>query len=391
MQQKRQEKAKKQSRSGIGILLGASFCLVIFLLFLLALTPPSALISREGKEQGFVSLNTEEVFSLEEGEALQIYPYNADHVLKLSNELLSYLSFKGEEEFSVPVNCQNPFLSREGEYILIADEGGFNYYLADAEGLVFEGKTDAPIRGASVSASGKMAFLCDEMHSKGVLRVIGEDGKHILDWRVRDRLRSGYILDMDFTPDSRYIDVTQLNSDGASLQTIMTRLDLDNARISLSLNQPDSGVYPRIYSRDGRTVYLMNANDVLRNYGAEVSRWLHFDKISEACPCADGMALLAADEQNGHLKLFYYAYSEAGNLMYGETAPGSEVGRAPYALTAGFGKIAAADGEGVYIMKENNIYDANYFACGSPVVRQQFLSENHLLLICRDSVSVIRV
>lgn len=397
MEQAREQNKRRQTVSGrpagrgMGLLLAGSFCLVIFLLFLLAITPPSALVSQEGKAQGFVSLNTEEVFPLEEGEAKQLYPYNADHLLKVSSSLVSYLSFKGDEELSVPVNCPNPFIVTQGNFILLADEGGFNYYLLNELGLVLEGKTDAPIRAAAVSASGKMAFLMDELHTKGVLRVLSEDGKHILDWRVRDRLRSGYIISMSFTPDSEFINVSQVNTDGAHLQSIMTRLDLKKAEIALSLTQPGSGIYPQLFSRAQQDVYLINAEEVVRNQAAEVKRWLHFSRITEAVQGEQGLALLAKARPDEKTELYYFNYSDAGNLNRPETPIGTAVGSEPHALTAAYGRMAAADGDGVYIMKQNNAREANYFACGSPVIRQRFLSENHLLLICRDSVRVIRV
>lgn len=391
MAQKSGAHESRKERRGIGLFLTGTLCLIIFLLFLLAITPPSALISKEGKEKGFVSLNTEEVFPLEEGAAVSLYPYNADHVLKLSSNLLSYLSFQGKEELSVPINCPNPSICTEGNLILLADEGGFNYYLLNEKGLVLEGKTEAPIRGAALSPSGKMAFLMDELKTKGVLRVLDEKGKHILDWRVRDRLRSGYIIDFAFSRDSRYINVSQVNSDGAHLQSIMTRLDLETAQISLSLTQPGTALFPEVYSHDDGTVYLINATDVVRNQGAEVSRWLNFDKILEVSPAADGLALLAQAEDDDPVELFFFAYNDAGNLHRPESPEGVKTGDNPHALTAGFGKLSVADGDGVYIMKQNNTRDANFFACGSPVVRQRFLSENHLLIICRDSVRIIRV
>lgn len=378
-------------KKGLGFLLAGSFCLVLFLLLLVAVSPSSALVSKEAKEQGAVSLNTEQAFKVDAGDARQIYPYNTDHVIKLSGSLVSYLSFQGKEEISVPINCQNPFLTINGQYILVADEDGFNFYLLNAKGLVLRGKTDSPIRGAAVSETGKTAFIMDELRTKGVLRVLDEHGKHILDWRVRDRLRSGYILNMAFSADSKFIDVSQVNTDGAYLQAIMTRLDLVKATISSSLLQPGNGLYPMIYSLPDKEVLLLNSDTVVRNQQAEVQKWLSFTSIREAACGKQGLAVLGRTRDDDPEQLYYCAYNDPGNLTKAEALTGTKVGSSPHALTAGFGKISVAADDGVYIMKENNIRDANFYSAGSRVIRQAFLSENHLLLVCENSVQIIRV
>lgn len=376
---------------GLALLLTGTFTLIIFLLFLLAVTPPSALLSGAGKERGLLTLNTEEIFPLEEGEAGNYYPYNSDHLIKVTNNLLSYVSFKGKEESSYEISCRKPQVRINQKYILVADDGGFNYYLFNQAGLVLEGKTDAPIRGMSVSASGKTAFIMDELNTKGVLRVLDENGKHILDWRIRDRLRSGYVISMSFTADSQFIDVSQVNTDGAGLQSMMTRLDLNKAEINLSVVQPGNGIYPLIYSLPDKSVLLVNGKNILKNDGGEVRQWLSFHQIYETAVSDEGIGLIAADYLELEPKFYYFTFKDQGNFGSHEHVLSLDVGREPHAPAMAFGKISVADGEGVYVLKESNIRDANFFAAGSEVLRQQFISENHLLLICRSSVQIIRV
>lgn len=378
-------------RRGLGLIIAAAFALVILLLFLVAAMPRSLFLSAKAEEADFLSLNTEEAFRLEEGVAVQMYPFNSDHLVKVTNELVSYVSFKGSEEQAVQINCPTPLVTINGDYILVSDLGGYRFYLLDGQGLVLQGKTSAPIRSAAVSSSGKTAFIMEELHTKGVLRVLDEKGKHMLDWRVRDRLRSGYVINMAFSQDNTAIDVSLLNTDGASLQSILTRMDLTNATIASSIVQPDPTAYPLLFSAADSRVLMVSSESVVQNRGAGADAWLNFYRIQEVAVDAAGMALLASPQPGEVPSLYFFPFDDSGNANQGSASTGTQLGQGAFALEASYGHIAVASGDGVYILRQNNLSEPNYFACGSPVIRQKFLSESHLLIICRDSVQIIRV
>ncbi len=381
---------KKVENRGFAVLLLLVFMLILGLLFILATLPMSALLSADDAEQEVLSLNTEESFPLAEGEAELMYPFNTDHLIKVTNELVSYVSFRGQVEKAVTINCPTPLVSINEAFILVADLGGYNFYLLDQNGLVLQGKTSAPIQAASVSPHGKTAFVMDEMHTKGVLRVLDERGKHILDWRVRDRLKSGYIIAMDFTADSQMIDVSLLNTDGASVKPYLTRVDLERQALATTVLQDGTNAFPLLY-HSGEETIAVSSERVVKNQDAQAELWLSFQNIQEVAADESGLALLASPQAGEVPSLYYFSYDDIGNSNRGDANTGTVLGAEPYNLTSGFGRISVAVEDSVYILKQNNINEANHYTCGAPIVRQKFLSETHLLIICRNRVQIIRV
>ncbi len=376
---------------GLGGLILLVFVLILALLFIVAKAPGTLFVSADDQAAEYLSLTTEEAFTLSDGEAEQLYPFNSDHLVKISNDLVSYISFKGAVENTVAISTMNPLVTINKNYILVADQGAYNFYLLDNNGLVLQGKTSSPIEGAAVSLSGKTAFIMDEIYTKGVLRVLDEEGKHILDWRVRDRLRSGYIISMAFTEDNQKIDVSLLNTDGAALKSYLTRLDLQEQAIVSSLSLYGSTAYPLIYPAGDDLVFTVGSTQVLKNQGAASEPWLTFDIIQETSYDQNGLALLASPVAGQSPSLYYFAASEQGNADRGSAGTGTSFGNNMYGLTSGYGMISVAQGEDVYIAKQANLAEANQYACKGLIVRQFFLSESHLLVITENSVQVIRV
>ncbi len=381
---------QKKRKRELFLLVILTFVLIFGLLFLLVTLPNRSLFS-ESLDKQLMAINTDQLFALKEGESQQVYPFSNEYLMRVSNDLVTYITLNGDHEKNQTVQLQRSIIARNEKFFLVADQGAFNFYLFNTKGLLYHGTTDQNIVKIAVSDSGKSAFLMEEVNSKGVLRVLDEEGRHILDWRVRDRLESGYIINMAFTPDNRYMDVSLINTDGSQVKPIYYRLDLKEAKLSKLITLPGDLVYPVILPSTQESTILVGPSQVMRIEDLQVKPWFHLEQIHDVSLAEEGFAVLGKGQLNATTKLYYIPYSDFQTHSIGVLSHGIEVGNAPLDVEAAFGKIAISDGQGIYLLNESNMSDRNYFASPSTIIRMKFINRNMLLLVTEDRVQILHV
>lgn len=113
-----------------------------------------------------------------------------------------------------------------GDVALITGPSAYRYAVWDRTGERYQGRSDDPIVGYSLSTEGRIALLMDKTDSIGLLRVLDHDGSHLFDWTARDVLQSGHVIQTLFDSSDRYLDALLLNTAASEAQAVVSRFSL---------------------------------------------------------------------------------------------------------------------------------------------------------------------
>ncbi len=388
-----QSKIKILQDSGKVFLLSVfmSFFILVILVLLIFL-PESLYLSGKQDKTNQLSLASDTLFTIDSSRARNMSVFANRYILELRNENLNFLSFQGEVESSYSINNDNAKLEFNDKYALVSDLNGFNYYLFTEKGLVYEGRSTEKILYSAVSNKGYVALILDTYDSKGMVRVLDPNGKHILDYKLRERIRSGYPISLCFNPDSSQIFINIINLDGAHIQTHIHSIDLSTLHIETHLNLVSTLALPKIYSPDKNLVALSSDTNFVLSNLYDISSKTKFKEIKDLSLTKDEVYFLAKVEDNDEFSIFSVKYSELLDKKNGEQPKINgplNVGETPYLVKSGSDYTAVAAKNGIYIISNNNSF---FYEMGNiEVIEMDFINKKQVLLVCKDGVRLVNI
>ena len=365
---------------------------ILILLALLIFLPQNLYLSDNHSKTNQLSLASDTLFNVDSSRARNMNIFADKYILELRNENLNFLSFQGEVESSYPINSDNAKLDFNDNYALVSDLNGFNYYLFSQKGLVYEGRSKEKVIYSTVSNEGYVALILDTFDSKGIVRILDPKGKHLMDYKLRERLRSGYPISLCFNPDSSKVFINIINLDGAHIQTHIHTIDLSNLNISTHLSLVRSLALPKIYSPDKNLVALVNNTSFVLSNLNNVSSKTKFNEIKDLSITQEEVYFLAKVEENDKFSVYSIKYSELlkkDDDNQPEITGPLQVGENPYLIHSGSDYTAVATDNGIYIISNNNVF---FYEMGNiEILKMNFISKNQLLLVCKDGVRLVNI
>ncbi len=190
-----------------------SLPLLFFLIFLLGIG-----VYIYSKRRFFrISSRWSTEFSDKEGSVAEYFSF-ADGVVKISKDGASYISSSGKILWNQAYEMTAPLFAIHGNYMVIGEENGSEFYILSAEGLSGQGESSLPIKKLSISEKGVVyALLTDEDSS--YITVFNKEGKN-LDIVIKSVLSGdGFPMDFSVSKDGEellvaysYLDKTVLKS-----------------------------------------------------------------------------------------------------------------------------------------------------------------------------------
>jgi hypothetical protein len=142
---------------------------------------------------------------------------------------LCYINSSGETEWEIATSVVDPIIKAEGDYILIAQQGGTKLCLYNGNELLYDTDTDGNILTCSVSSNGDVVVVLNRKSYKGAFSVYNNDGNEIYSWSSGSRL----ILSADIAASSRRVAVSLLDTDSTVKSSILL----------FNINKEDSYAY----------------------------------------------------------------------------------------------------------------------------------------------------
>ena len=116
------------------------------------------------------------------------------------NTSVTLFTASGRQTVSRNVQYQNPTAIGSGKYLLVYEQGGTKYSLYNSYTQIHAGKTDAPIRCATLSTGGMYAFVTDSDQYASVMELFSSDFELINRYRY-----NSYVTDVAIDEKGDYL------------------------------------------------------------------------------------------------------------------------------------------------------------------------------------------
>lgn len=322
-------------------------------------------------------------FLLDKIDASSLTPFGDAYVLRLNPNRLSVINLEGAEEYSFNIRSESPQVATAGDYALVFERDGYDYYLAKPQGVIYEGKTQDPIVEGQVSLDGQVALILDSPETRGVLRLMDTDGRHLLDYRLRDRLRSGQLIRANFAQDEPIVDLALLNTDGSSPRPLIHRFDIETAKLNEIYQIDANEVLPIIAQGVGGDLLAIGPQSVYRLEGDSIVPWLKAARIQAALPCQNGAAMIASESFDGITRLYYLKFSDSSTQL--NELPSVVVGDAPQLFVTRNNYVAVAEGSVLHVVNVNTMATERV-DLGSNIVQISLDDRGRVLVVTQDRV-----
>jgi hypothetical protein len=301
-----------------------------------------------------------------------------DGAVRLTNNQLSLLNIQGQEIFSSQAELTAPFCVTAGKYLLAADRDGHNYLMINDERVLFSGNLPGRIVGAAVRADGWLALIEDQTDGHGIVHIYEPDtGLKLFDCYFPE---SGYVLSVAFSPYEDVFDVSLLNTDGSSLQTVFKRYRLDGQEMGQLMPESQNILPMIVYNEDAQLIVGGQTEIRALDYDKQEPVYIsQFNDIKTMLTYDNGYAFLARERIGDRWSLYIKENNSSTTAAY-ETGEDLTV---PVVR----GNLLAV-GSGTYIKvfdldKREWLLDQNLAV---EIIRVGFASDSSLTLITRTGV-----
>jgi len=366
----------QRSRASLIVLIMLAFLLLIATGILVASLPDDPAWQQETTATSLPSPD-DSGFACTPAEAQQLMPFGSG-VMKVTSSRLAFLDIRGSEQYFADVDFTAPFCMSSGDYFLVADREGHSLVLSDLNGERFRATVDGRISGAAIRSDGYLAIIQDQSESTGVVSIFSPDsGRKLFDCVFAE---SGYALSVSFPTGSDSFDVTLLNTASSSARPVIKRFSLDGRQ--LGERRPDlNGIYPlTVYAADEQLVLCSAASLVAFSYTSDSLAWQqNYHQITAVQSSADGLVVLATDEQDGQCSL--YLLQPGGQskfkLKIGESLDNLDIRGSMASLSYGTRVIVTSLSSGRIILDQD---------VAAEVIRVAFASDGSLTVVTRSGV-----
>lgn len=198
---------------------------------------------------------------------------------------LSYINKNGEIEWEIETPISSPIVKCEGNYILVAENGGNKFLLYNGVECLFETTSSSKIISANVSSNGDVVLVVDKSGYKGGVNVYNRYGKEVFVWS------SGQndVLCADISSATRRVAVGLVNTDD-TVYSIIRTFDITKEESTSAVRFDDTIIFDIGYY-----------GDTITGYG------------DNAMICMTSSGRVIADRRYNKVNIAHYAHDDDGN------------------------------------------------------------------------------
>ena len=218
-EKERQQKEKSRGGNGKGRRGRILFWAVIILLFA-ALAAVAVFLMRRSFH-GYavnwtVNFNEEQQNSAMDSD-YEDYEVYGSGFLKVTRDGASYVDQKGKTVWNQAYEMNTPYVSVNGDYCAVADQGKTTIFIMNADGTTGQAETNKPINKIAVARSGVVYALLEDS-AASYITVFSREGK-ALDISIKSVLDGdGYPVDIAVSPDGTELMASFAFVEGGAIQ-----------------------------------------------------------------------------------------------------------------------------------------------------------------------------
>ena len=170
-------------------------------------------------------------------ENAKVFSYG-DKVAILENGTLSIYSASTKKISDIQVSLANPIYDTQGNYLLLADKDGSNFYLIDNDKIQWQKSVDGNISKITVNKNGAVGIVVTNTTYKSIIIMYDSTGTECF----KTYLGSTLATDITISNNSKYLSFIEINTTGASIISKVKTISIDKAK-----NEPKDAI---IYTYD---------------------------------------------------------------------------------------------------------------------------------------------
>lgn len=380
----KKKKRRKLSSSGLLALLLLSVILILILAILLIQLPifqRDKLPSLEEQE----TLTGSVVMELDAVEAAETYPLGDQLLLSLKGGQLRILNLMGTEEFSSPVDLQQPVVENQGQRSLLYEKGGYAYFVFQQSSLLYQGTATAPLLSAALSSDGHLALLTQPEDSKGEVVVLDPTGKTLLTWTLQNETTSGYLLAASFDTENQSVYVSMLNTAGSTPAPVIRRLRIaegEEERLLSQYRPKTDETLPLIFPFTQNRVILAGPHSLWSIQAEEMKELLSKVSLARAGQMMDSYYVVAAVDSAGP----YFLHIQQNLDTFPDLKEGYELPSIPQEVQRAGTYLVLRMEDNLYRFNQKSPRSPDIFSMQGKVLRFTVDDRGGILAVCSDGV-----
>lgn len=254
------------------------------------------------------------IVSIEEAVKTEFAPYK-DGIVFANMNHLTYLDNAGNIVWETDTAVVDPILKAEGNYIMLAENGGNKICLYGDRRLIYDVNDADTIIAAELSSVGDVVAITDKSSYKGGISVYNKSGARIFSWASGGSM----VISADISAASRRVAVATLNTEN-TVGTTVQLFDVNKTDSYAKLDIAGTVVFDMEFTGDLLTAFGDN-----RITGISAGGRLLYDnafeseQLTHSAIDANGNKLLSLD--NGNIPMINM-YNKKGKLKSSVTLTG---------------------------------------------------------------------
>lgn len=172
--------------------------------------------------------------SLNVDSEMNVYAYK-NKILTLENNLLTIYNHNGNKEDSLDIKISNPIFESNGDYLCIAEKNGKKLYMIEGKNILWQKELENDIADITVNENGYVAISLSGTIHKTIIQTFDNKGNPLF----KQFLSSTYVIDMDISPDNKYLAIAEVNLSGIIVQSNIKIISIEK----VTNEETDSIVY----------------------------------------------------------------------------------------------------------------------------------------------------
>lgn len=153
---------------------------------------------------------------------MNVYAYK-NKILILENNLLTIYNHNGNKEDSLDIKISNPIFKSNGDYLCIAEKNGKKIYMIEGKNILWQKELENDIVDVIVNENGYLAISLSGTIHKTIIQTFDNKGTPLF----KQFLSSTYVIDMDISPDNKYLAIAEANLSGIIIQSNIKMISIE--------------------------------------------------------------------------------------------------------------------------------------------------------------------
>lgn len=175
----------------------------------------------------------------------KIYAYG-NYIALLENNILTIYSKSAKKVGNLNISVSTPIFQSEGDYLLIADEGGSKAYLIYNENLQWEKEVEGQIVRTTVNKNGETGIAVSGTTYKSVLTMYDISGNE----NFKTFLSTTNATDIAISEDGKYFSFAEINTTGTKISSKVKTISVEKA-----MSTPNDAIV-NVYETDLNTLLI---------------------------------------------------------------------------------------------------------------------------------------